>query len=126
LRPSVARAPPRPLNGITLGIKESMKNLDQNAVGRAKYKQMWDITADVIRKWDPYQLLAGGAPRDEWDSEISSVVAPIPRIHSASDAAAAVSRVFASSLDPSAFTADTCSDVGAELFTRLQERGFVT
>ena len=76
-----------------------MKRPDQNTAGKAKYKQMWDITADVIRKWDPYQLLAGGAPRDEWDSEISSVVAQIPRMHSATDAAAAVCRVFASQLE---------------------------
>jgi hypothetical protein len=103
-----------------------MKRLDQNSAGKAKYKQMWDITAEVIRKWDPYRLLAGGAPRDEWDSEISSVVAQIPQIHSASDAAAAVSRVFASGSDRDAFTSDGCADVGAELFARLHERGFVT
>jgi hypothetical protein len=101
-----------------------MKRPDQNTAGKAKYKQMWDITADVIRKWDPYQLLAGGAPRDEWDSEISSVVAQIPRMHSATDAAAAVSRVFASSSNLPA--AGEFAEVGAQLFARLQERGFIT
>jgi hypothetical protein len=53
---------------MALGGRQIMKRLDQNTEGKAKYKQMWDITAAVIRKWDPYQLLAGGARRDEWDS----------------------------------------------------------
>jgi hypothetical protein len=103
-----------------------MKKSDENAEGKAKYKQMWEVTAGVIRKWDPYKLLAGGAPRDEWDSEISSVVAQIPRIHSATDAAEAVARVFGSSLERDAFTPSACSDVGAELFARLEERGFIS
>lgn len=94
-------------------------------MGKARYQQMWGIVADVIRKWDPYQLLAGGAPRDEWDSEISSVVAQIPRIHSAADAAAAIARVFGSSLERGAFTPASCAEVGAELYARLQEQGLV-
>ena len=103
-----------------------MKKSDRDAIGKVKYQQMWDLTADVIRKWDPYGLLAGGAPRDEWNSEISSLVAQISRMRSASDAAAAVSRVFASSLECNSFTPDACAEVGADLFARLQERDFVS
>jgi hypothetical protein len=111
---------------IPVGIESRMKKSDRNTAGRVKYQEIWDITADVIRKWDPYNLLAGGAPRDEWDSEISSVVAQISRIHSPSDAAAAIARIFGSSLERSNFTPASCSEVGGELYARLKERGFVT
>jgi len=36
---------------------------------------MWDVTAAVVWAWDPYSLLAGGAPADELDREIASLVA---------------------------------------------------
>ena len=87
---------------------------------------MWETTADVIREWDPYRLLTNESPRDEFDSEISSVVAQTSRIHSASDAAHAVSRVFSSSFEPELFTPNACSDIGAQLFRRLQERGLLS
>ena len=49
-----------------------MKRQDPNAAGRAKYQQMWEVTAGIIREWDPYGLLGGGAPGDEFDREIAS------------------------------------------------------
>lgn len=102
-----------------------MKSNDPNAAGREKYQQMWDLTADVIRKWDPYGLLAGGAPPDEFDHEIASLVAQIPRINSAADATLAVSRIFGSNFDSGSFPADSCRDVGKELFATLQEKGLL-
>lgn len=85
----------------------------------------WSTVAEVIREWDPYGLLGMGAPADEFDSEISAVVAQIPRIHSAIDAAHAVSRVFSSSFEPGRFSREACAEVGARLFQRLQERGLL-
>ena len=98
---------------------------DRNAAGRAKYEEMWDVTADVIRQWDPYRLLGEGAPTNEFEHEIASVVAEIPRIHSAADAVLAVSRVFSSSLEPQHFSADACAEVGRKLFSALSDRGLI-
>ena len=109
-----------------MGINVDMKKSDANAADKARYQQMWEVTADVIRKWDPYELLTNGAPIDEWDSEISSVVARMSRVHSPSDAAAAIARVFGSSLEQGGFTPEACADVGAELYARWKERGFST
>jgi hypothetical protein len=96
-----------------------------NAAGKEKYERMWQTTAEVIRAWDPYNLLAGGSPSDEFDSEISSVVTYISRMRSPSDAASAVSQVFSSNFEPHLFTPKDCSEVGARLFARLKEQGFV-
>jgi hypothetical protein len=71
-----------------------MKSTNPKVAGRQKYERMWDVTAEIIRSWDPYGLLAGGAPADEFDREITTLVTEIPRIKSAADAAQAVSRIF--------------------------------
>ncbi len=55
-----------------------MKHNDPKDAGRAKYEQVRDVTAAVVRSWNPYGLLNGGAPRDELDQEIASLVAQIP------------------------------------------------
>ena len=102
-----------------------MSRQDQNAAGRAKYSKMWDLAASVIRTWDPWQLLAGGAPIDEYDKEISSLVAQIPRIHSAADASHAVLQIFSSSLEVESLPRDACSEVGKKFFAALSEQGLV-
>ena len=109
----------------TAGALGSVSGI-KNAEGKERYRLMWQATADVLREWDPYLLLAGGSPKDEFDSEISSVVAQIPRIHSATDAAHAVSRTFSSSFGSDSFSPKACSDVGAKLFSCLQERGLLS
>jgi hypothetical protein len=64
-------------------------------------------------------LLAGGSPRDEFDHEIALIIAQVPRIHSAIDAAHAVSEVFTSSFEPGRFSVEACAEVGARLFRAL-------
>jgi hypothetical protein len=79
----------------------------------------------VVRTWDPLGLLAGGGPVDEWDHEIASLVAEVPRIHSSMDATHAVSRIFASSVDTDSFTKEKCSEVGKRLYAALSEQGLI-
>lgn len=93
---------------------------------RRLYERRWQTIAEVIKDWDPYGLLASGSPTDEFDSEISSLVAQIPRIRSAHDASHAVSRIFSSSFEPIRFAPDACSVVGAKLFQLLTQRGLLS
>lgn len=86
---------------------------------------MWDVTAEVIRRWDPNGLIAGGTPGDEFDREITSLVAQINSIKSAADATHAVSRIFSASFDPCSFSPDSCSGVGEKLFAALSKRGLL-
>jgi hypothetical protein len=58
------------------------------------YQQAFARMKAVIHRWDPYGLLGMGAPEDEFDSEIITLVRQLDRIQSASDAAEAISRVF--------------------------------
>ena len=89
------------------------------------YRRAIEVVAAVIREWDPYGLLGMGAPQDEFDSEIASVVAQIPRIAGPEDAVHAISRVFASAFDREMFTPDACSIVGHRLFEALEKNGLL-
>jgi hypothetical protein len=92
----------------------------------ADYKLALQLVSSVINEWDPYELLAIGSPRGEFESEIARVVALIPRIHSAQDAARAISDVFSSAFDKETFAAEDCAEVGLRLFQALSAHRLVT
>ena len=92
---------------------------------KASYKQALQVVGSVVREWDPYSLIAGGAPEDEFDSEIAGVVAQIPRIKTEKEAILALSRVFSSAFEAEHFTPGKCTEVGKKLFAALSANGFV-
>ena len=95
----------------------------QNNARKKEYKRAVDVIGQVIRAWDPYGLLAGGAPTDEFNSEIAAVVRQIDRINSPKDAAEVISRVFASSFETDLFTPIKCFEIGERLHAALIEQG---
>jgi Domain of unknown function (DUF1871) len=93
---------------------------------RADYEKALVIVGSVVRAWDPYCLLEGGAPSDEFDAEIAQLVTHIPRISTPADAAQAISTVFSAAFEPGLFTPAQCAELGQELFARLVEAGLVS
>ena len=89
------------------------------------YKAATAVVREVIHHWDPYALLAEGSPPDEFDGEITAIVAQLPRIRGEQDAVHTISRVFASSFEPELFTVEHCQQVGECLFRRLTEESLV-
>jgi Domain of unknown function (DUF1871) len=87
---------------------------------RADYDTAIDIVGAVIKDWDPYSLLATGAPTDEFDMEIERLVTRIPHIHSSADAAREIAAVFSHYFEAEDFPVEACTDVGAELFHQLE------
>ena len=94
-------------------------------VKRREYEKIFDAVRSVIHEWDPYCLLAGGAPDDEFDSEINAVVRQFDRIRSPRDASHVISRVFSSSFEPELFQVEHCQSVGERLYEVLAERGII-
>ena len=86
---------------------------------RADYERALQAVREVVHRWDPYGLLAGGCPPDEFDREIAAVVAQIPRIRSRADAVQVLSRVFSSAFERARFRPGDCAAAGAELFDVL-------
>jgi hypothetical protein len=86
---------------------------------RDDYDRAFAVVRKVIAVWDPYGLIGGGAPLDEWDSAVAKIVAQIPSIGNANDAAHAVSRIFSRELERTGFSAEECAAVGRRLFQAL-------
>jgi len=86
---------------------------------RDDYDRAFAVVRKVIAEWDPYGLIGGGAPLDEWDSAVAKIVAQIPRIGSAKDAAQAVSHTLSRELETAGFSPAECVAVGGQLFEAL-------
>ena len=91
---------------------------------KKRYQELVALVAGVINEWDPYGLLEGGAPDDEFDSEVLLIVAQVSQITSPGDAAQVISRIFSSQFEPYQFTPDACALVGKRLFAKLKSRGY--
>ncbi|WP_369334538.1 DUF1871 family protein [Rhodanobacter sp. FDAARGOS 1247] len=76
---------------------------------RQNYDSALLVVASVVRSWDPCSLIGSGAPPDEFDAEIATVVAHIPCISDAASAAAALSSVFSASFESSLFSPARCA-----------------
>jgi hypothetical protein len=92
---------------------------------KAAYKRAMQVVGSVEREWDPYSLIADGAPADEFDSEIAGIVAQIPQIKTERDAVLVLSQVFSSAFEPGRFTPEERTEPGKRLFGALSANRFV-
>jgi hypothetical protein len=79
----------------------------------------------VIDAWDPYSLLAGGAPLDEFELEVGKLLPRIRYIRTPEDAVREITSVFARCFDPREFTTASCAVVGTKMYTELQKAGLL-
>ena len=93
---------------------------------RTDYDLAFQIVKGVVDAWDPYGLLAGGAPRDEFESEVGKLLPRLRDVHSSEDATREISAVFARAFEPGKFTPELCSEVGAQLYSALQKAGLLS
>jgi hypothetical protein len=92
---------------------------------KAAYMRALEVVGAVVQEWDPYGLIAGGAPADEFDSEIAAVVTQIPRIKTEKEATLALSRVFSSAFEATCFQPEHCTEAGKKLFAALTASGLI-
>jgi hypothetical protein len=79
----------------------------------------------VILEWDPYHLIADGAPHDEFDGEISRIAARSAEIRGPEDGVRIISEVFSRSFEPEAFTPKLCKEAARRLFNALNSAGVI-
>ncbi len=92
---------------------------------RQDYERALLTIGEIIRAWDPYDLIAEGAPQDEFDAEIAQLTTQIPRIRTVDDAAQAISTVFSEAFGPDNFQVENCREVGRILYDGLVRSGFI-
>jgi uncharacterized protein YccT (UPF0319 family) len=85
------------------------------------YKRAQLVVKKVIDSWDPYALLDGGAPDDEFSEEINQIVRRVPQIRSENDAIQVISSVMSAAFDAENFTSEKCTETGKKLFARCKE-----
>lgn len=79
-----------------------------------------EIVGRMVRAWDPYNLIAEGAPMDEFDDEIAQVVAHIPRCLEIDDLAKVISAVFSDAFERDGFTPANCFRPAQEIYMELR------
>jgi hypothetical protein len=88
------------------------------------YKKAQKIVRESIHRIDPYSLLEGGSPDDEFDSEINSIVGQLQRCGSGSDVAHAIAHILTSSFgekfQPSEFESE-----GLHIYAELQRNEII-
>lgn len=95
------------------------------STNKNQWKQIEAVVRKVIHEWDPYQLIAGGAPDDEWDDEIMSIVGRVSNLKTEAEIIVAISEVFSKSFQPAGFALNDCAEVGQRLFTELNKAGLI-
>jgi hypothetical protein len=92
---------------------------------REQYDQAVAICRNAIAQWDPLALLSGGAPADEYDLEVSSLVPKLRDARTASDVARVISKVFGDGFGETSLDPDDCAKVGAAIYLRLRSAGLL-
>lgn len=92
---------------------------------RFERRKVLQVTREVIHAWDPFDLIANGAPTGEFDDEIARLVALVPHLCGPADASAAVSAVFLTAFEGEEFTPAACSEIGCGWYDRLRNAGLV-
>jgi hypothetical protein len=93
---------------------------------RGQYDQALAICRDAIAHWDPFALLAGGAPPDEYNAEVSSLVPKLSGARSGDDVARAIEEVFGSGFGRDQVYPGNCAKVAAIVYAQLKAAGLLT
>jgi len=76
----------------------------------------------VINEWDPYDLISGGAPDNEFAPEVEKIVAKVHQIKTPYALAEVISDVFTKGFDSECFSVEGCMQVASRIFAELQNR----
>jgi hypothetical protein len=92
---------------------------------RRQYERAVQIVGYVIHKWDPYGLLASGAPADEFSDEIARIVVAASKAQGPNDLADALSAILSQAFEPHAFTPADCLFHASKIFYRLRDEKLI-
>ena len=93
---------------------------------RDDYDRAIAVTREVVHAWDPYDLISGGAPADEFDDEIARLVARLPRITEAKDAGQHVEEIFTAQFGRGVIDRAEADAIGERWFAALTEAGLMS
>jgi hypothetical protein len=92
---------------------------------RQEYDQAISILRTAVARWDPFGLLGGGAPADEWDAEIALLLPKIQKANTAVEIARQLAAVLGERLGDTLLSSEECNTVAVEIYLRLKTDGLL-
>jgi hypothetical protein len=92
---------------------------------RKEYDDAFRIVRAAVASWDPFGILGGGAPKDEWDHEIARLLPKIQRALTPADVAREIAVAFGESIEGTPISAEEIDDVATGIFVRLKTAGLL-
>ncbi len=87
-----------------------------------EFSKALNIVRESIHRIDPYSLLEGGSPDDEFDSEINAIASQLQRCGSGKDIAHAIARVLNSAFSEK-YKPEEYENEGNLIYKALIENG---
>lgn len=84
------------------------------------YQEIIETVRSVINEWDPYDLIKGGAPDNEFVHEVALIAAKANEVKTPAELAEVISKIFSTSFGPEWFSVTACTPIAYRLFTELQ------
>lgn len=96
-----------------------------NASAKAHYEHLFEVTKQEVNRWDPLDLIAAGAPCDEYEQEVTLLVPKLPSASSESEFREVIAAIFAEAFGETGITPQSCSGFASRLHSRFLEEGLV-
>ena len=101
-----------------------MKISDQKAL-KQDYEEILHTVEQALNEWDPYDLMKGGAPENEFSEEATRIAARIMETDSPAELAHVISEIFSRSFENNVFSVEECLSVASRIFGTLEVRGLL-
>jgi hypothetical protein len=95
--------------------------MNKHKISKQRETQNQELSI-IINNWDPYGLIAGGAPKDEFESEVAQILDQLDGKKSLAAVTNIISKVFSKNFEPKWFTKDKCEEVANEVYQWWQSQ----
>lgn len=98
-----------------------MKKTDQEAL-KHDYREIVHIVKQALNEWDPYDLIAGGAPENEFTEETTQIAAKIKKTETPAELALVISDLFTRNFESALFSVEECLPVAYRILSDIEAR----
>jgi Domain of unknown function (DUF1871) len=98
-----------------------MKKTDQKTL-KHEYREIVETVQHVLNEWDPYDLLKGGAPENEFTEEATQITAKIKNSETPTALAHVISDIFSRNFESDQFPVEACLPTASRIFKELEAR----
>jgi hypothetical protein len=92
---------------------------------RDDYDRAFAIVRAAVARWDPALLLSGGAPADEWDAEIASLLPKLRTSKTSANLADELFALFGGRCGQATVGFEECRAAATEIILRLKTEALI-